>query len=216
MGNHGAVIAKQPAAMKAVKVAPPTLAFETAAEFEAWVAEHRRDPVGLWLRIAKKGSGIPSVSYDEALKVALCYGWIDGQKGKGDEATWLQRFCPRRPRSVWSKRNVGYVAELIDAGLMQPEGLAEVERAKADARWDKAYEGSATATVSDDLRSALDAVPAAAAVFAGLNSTNRYAILYRVQDAKREETRARRIAQFVEMLADGRTPYPQGVMGPKG
>lgn len=207
------MITKKPAAGK---VEPPTLAFATPAEFEAWVAEHRADPVGLWLRIAKKGSGIESVSYDEALKVALCYGWIDGQKGKGDESTWRQRFCPRRPRSVWSKRNVGYVAELTEAGLMQPEGLAEVERAKADGRWAKAYEGSATISVPDDLRRALDAVPEAARTFDGLNSTNRYAILYRVQDAKRDETRARRIAQFVEMLADGRTPYPQGVLGPKG
>jgi len=199
-----------------VSPTPPTLAFADAADFEAWVRQHRADQVGLWLRIAKKGSGIPTVTYDEALKVALCYGWIDGQKGKGDEATWLQRFCPRRPRSVWSKRNVGYVAELIEAGRMQPEGLAEVERAKADGRWDKAYAGSATITVPDDLRNSLDAVPKAALAFDGLNSTNRYAILYHVQDAKRDETRARRIAQYVEMLADGRTPYPQGVMGPKG
>ncbi|MDQ3735353.1 MAG: YdeI/OmpD-associated family protein [Actinomycetota bacterium] len=205
--------AKTPAA---AKMEPPTLAFETAAEFEAWVAEHRDDQVGLWLRIAKKGSGIPSVSYDEALKVALCYGWIDGQKGRGDDTTWRQRFCPRRPRSVWSKRNIGFVAELTEAGRMQPEGIAEVERAKTDGRWDKAYDGSAKATVPDDLRNALDAVPAAAAAFAGLTSTNRYAILYRVQDAKRDETRARRIAQFVEMLTEGRTPYPQGVMGRKG
>ncbi len=213
MGNHGAVMAKKAAAEK---VEPPTLAFATPAEFEAWVSEHRGDPVGLWLRIAKKGSGIASVTYDEALKVALCYGWIDGQKGKGDDATWRQRFCPRRVRSVWSKRNIGFIAELTEAGLMQPEGIAEAERAKADGRWAKAYDGSATATVPDDLRLALDGVPAAAAAFAALNSTNRYAILYRVQDAKRDETRARRIAQFVEMLADGRTPYPQGVLGPKG
>ena len=200
----------------AAKVEPPTLGFAGAAAFEAWVAEHRDDPVGLWLLIAKKGSGIESVSYDEALKVALCYGWIDGQKAKGDDKTWKQRFCPRRPRSVWSKRNVGFVAELNEAGRMQPEGVAEVERAKADGRWAKAYDGSAQAVVPDDLRGALDAVPAAALAFSGLNSTNRYAILYRVQDAKREETRARRIAQFVEMLAEGRTPYPQGVLGPKG
>ncbi|MGI8721498.1 MAG: YdeI/OmpD-associated family protein [Geodermatophilaceae bacterium] len=201
---------------EAVKVEPPTLAFASAAEFETWVAEHRDDPVGLWLRIAKKGSGIESVSYDEALKVALCYGWIDGQKRKGDDKTWKQRFCPRRPRGVWSKRNVGFVTELTEAGLMQPEGLAEVELAKADGRWAKAYEGSAKAVVPDDLRSALDALPAAALAFSGLSSTNRYAILYRVQEAKRAATRARRIAQFVEMLAEGRTPYPQGVLGPKG
>jgi len=206
------MIAKKPAAPKAE---PPTLAFATAEKFDSWVAEHRDDPIGLWLRIAKKDSGIESVSYDEALKVALCYGWIDGQKGKGDDPTWKQRFCPRRPRSVWSKRNVGYVAALIEARRMQPEGIAEVERAKADGRWAKAYAGSATIEVPDDLRSALDAVPDAAAAFAGLNSTYRYAVLYRIQNAKRAETRARRIAQFVEMLADGRTPYSQGPLGPK-
>ncbi len=210
------MIAKRPGPAKAAKVEPPTLSFATVADFEAWVAEHRDDPVGMWLLITKKGSGIESVSYDEALKVALCYGWIDGQKGKGDDKTWKQRFCPRRPRSVWSKRNVRFVAELTEAGLMQPEGIAEVERAKADGRWAKAYDGSATAVVPDDLRSALDDAPAAAVAFSGLNSTNRYAILYRVQEAKREETRARRIAQFVEMLAEGRTPYPQGVLGRKG
>lgn len=190
----------------APKVDPPTLAFATAADFEAWVAEHRDDQAGLWLRLAKKASGIESVSYDEAVQVALCYGWIDGQGRRGDDATWLQRYCPRRPRSVWSKRNVGFVAELTAAGRMQPEGLAEVERAQADGRWARAYDGQAAAVVPDDLRSALDAVPAAAAGFAALNSSNRYTILYRVQDAKRAETRARRIAQFVEMLAAGRTP----------
>jgi len=198
------MIAKKPT--PAPKIEPPTLAFATAAVFEAWVAEHRDDPVGLWLRIAKKGSGLESVSYDEALKVALCYGWIDGQKGRGDDKTWKQRFCPRRPRSVWSKRNVGLVAELTEAGLMQPEGIEEVDRAKADGRWARAYDGPAAAEVPADLLAALDAVPAAALAFSGLKSTNRYAILYRVQDAKRDETRARRIAQFVEMLAEGRTP----------
>lgn len=188
------------------KVEPPTLAFATAADFETWVAEHRDDQAGLWLRLAKKASGIDSVSYDEALQVALCYGWIDGQGRKGDYKTWLQRYCPRRPRSVWSKRNVGFVAELTAAGRMQLEGLAEVERAQADGRWARAYDGQAAAVVPDDLRSALDAVPAAAAAFAALNSSNRYTVLYRVEDAKRAETRARRIAQFVELLAEGRTP----------
>lgn len=197
------------------KVEPPTLAFSTADDFEAWVAKHRDDPVGLWLRIAKKSSGVASVSYAEAVQIALCYGWIDGQaKGEGD-ATYRQRFCPRRARSVWSKRNIGLVAELTAAGRMQPEGLAEVDRAKADGRWARAYDGPANATVPDDLRTALDAVPAAATAFGTLRSTNRYAILYQVQDAKRAETRARRIAQFVEMLAEGRTPYPHGPLGPK-
>ncbi len=189
------------------KVEPPTLAFAGAAEFEAWVADHRDDPVGLWLVIAKKGSDIESVTYAEALQVALCYGWIDGQARKGDDDTsYRQRFCPRRSRSVWSKRNVGYVAELLKAGRMQPEGIREVERAKADGRWARAYDGPAAAEVPADLQAALDAAPAAAEAFARLSSTNRYAILYRVQDAKRDKTRARRIAQFVEMLADGGTP----------
>ncbi len=185
----------------APKVEPPTLAFATVADFEAWVAEHREDQAGLWLRLAKKGSGIESVTYAEAVQVALCYGWIDGQ-ARGGDTTWQQRFCPRRPRSVWSKRNVGYVAELTAAGRMQPEGLAEVERAKADGRWDRAYEGPANAQVPDDLRAALDAVPAAARAFDGLTSSNRYAIIRQVEDAKREETRARRIEKFVEMLAN--------------
>ncbi len=188
------------------KVEPPTLAFAGAAELEAWVADHRDDPVGLWLVIAKNGSDIESVTYAEALQVALCYGWIDGQARKGDDTSWLQRFCPRRPRSVWSKRNVGYVAALTEAGRMQPEGIAEVERAKADGRWARAYDGPATATVPDDLRAAINAVPAAAHTFAGLSSSKRYAILHQVQGAKRDETRQRRIAKFVEMLADGRKP----------
>jgi uncharacterized protein YdeI (YjbR/CyaY-like superfamily) len=190
----------------AAKVEPPTLAFGTATEFEEWVAAHRDDPAGLWLRIAKKGSGIESVSYAEALQIALCYGWIDGQSRGGDDSTYKQRFCPRRPRSVWSKRNVGYVTELTKAGRMQPEGIAEVERAKADGRWARAYDGPATATVPEDLRAALDADPAAARAFAGLSSAQRYTIFYQVQDAKRAETRARRIDRFVEMLAKGRTP----------
>ncbi|MGI8721497.1 MAG: YdeI/OmpD-associated family protein [Geodermatophilaceae bacterium] len=189
------------------KAEPPTLAFASADEFEAWVAEHRDDPVGMWLLIAKKGSGIESVTYAGALQVALCYGWIDGQARKGDDDTaYRQRFCPRRPRSVWSKRNVGYVAALTEAGRMRPEGMAEVERAKADGRWARAYDGPAKAEVPADLQAALGAVPAAALAFSGLKSTDRYAILYRVQDAKRDETRARRIAQFVEMLADGGKP----------
>ncbi len=184
------------------KAEPPTPAFATPADFEAWVAEHRDDPTGLWLRIAKKGSGIESVTYAEAVQVALCYGWIDGQARGSDGVTWQQRFCPRRPRSGWSKRNVGYVAALTEAGRMQPEGIAEVDRAKADGRWDRAYAGPATAEVPAELRAALDAVPAAARAFDGLTSSNRCAIIRQVEDAKREETRARRIEKFVAMLAN--------------
>jgi len=183
------------------KTEPPTLAFATVEDFEAWLADHRADEAGLWLRLAKKGSGIESVSYAEAVQVALCYGWIDGQARSGGDATWQQRFVPRRPRSVWSKRNVGYLQALTAAGRMQPEGLAEVERAKADGRWARAYEGPAKATVPDDLRAALDAEPGAAAAFAALSSSNRYATIRQVEDAKRAETRVRRIAKVVAELS---------------
>jgi uncharacterized protein YdeI (YjbR/CyaY-like superfamily) len=162
----------------------------------------------VWVRFAKKGSGIPSVTYAEALDAALCYGWIDGQSRSVDETWYLQKFTPRRARSIWSKRNREKVAALIESGRMRPAGLAEIDRAKADGRWDAAYDGPAAATVPDDLQAALDANPAAADSFAGLNGQNRYAILHRVQTAVKPETRARRIAQFVEQLARGETLYP--------
>jgi uncharacterized protein YdeI (YjbR/CyaY-like superfamily) len=186
----------------------PELAFESAEAFEAWLRERHADEAGVWIRFAKKGSGIPSVTYAEALDAALCYGWIDGQARSVDESWYLQKFTPRRARSIWSKRNRDKVAALIEAGRMQPAGLAEIERAKADGRWDAAYDGPAAATVPDDLQAALDASPAAAEAFAGLNGQNRYAILHRVQTAVKPETRARRIAQFVDMLARGEKLYP--------
>lgn len=207
--DHGPVTPKKRPAPEERKAEPPTLAFATAAEFETYVAAHRTDPLGVWLKLARKDSGVESVSYREALMVALCYGWIDGQARKHDETSYVQRFCPRRSRSMWSKRNVGFVAELTEAKRMQSEGIAEVERAKADGRWARAYEGPAKITVPDDLRQALDAAPDAAQAFSGLTSTNRYAIIFQINDAKRAETRTRRIAKYVEMLADGRTPYPQ-------
>jgi len=187
-------------------VQAPTLSFATAADFEAWVADHRHDQAGVWIRLYKKASGVASVTHAEALQVALCYGWIDGQARKGDDSSWLQRFCPRRPRSVWSKRNVGYIAELTAAGRMQPEGLAEVERAKADGRWARAYDGPANAIAPADLQAAIVAVPAAARAFASLTSSQRFAIIRPVEVAKRDETRARRIAKSVAMLADGQKP----------
>jgi uncharacterized protein YdeI (YjbR/CyaY-like superfamily) len=177
------------------------------ADREAWAAwldaEHASSP-GVWLRIAKAGAGARSVSYADGLDVALCHGWIDGQKRPLDDRFWLQRFTPRKGRSRWSKRNRARAEELIATGEMAPAGLAEVERARADGRWEAAYDSPATATVPPDLRAALDAEPAAAAFFAGLDGANRYAILYRVQEARRPETRARRIATFVAMLAEGR------------
>jgi uncharacterized protein YdeI (YjbR/CyaY-like superfamily) len=186
----------------------PVREFESAGAFEAWLHEAHADEPGVWLRLAKKGSGVPSATYAEALEVALCYGWIDGQARKVDDTWYVQKFTPRRARSMWSKRNRDKVAALIDSGRMQRAGLREIERAQADGRWDAAYDGSATATVPDDLQRALEANPAAVDFFAGLNSRNRYAILHRLQSAKKPETRARRIAQFVEMLARGEKIYP--------
>lgn len=187
----------------------PTLAFATPAEFARWMeAEHERAP-GLWLKIAKKGTGAASITYAEALDVALAHGWIDGQRAKHDDAYWLQRFTPRRARSPWSKINRGKAEALIAAGRMTPAGLREVERAREDGRWEAAYAGQGTATVPDDLARELAARPEARAFFAGLDSTNRYAILYRLGTAKKPETRARRLAQFVAMLEAGETLHPR-------
>ena len=186
----------------------PILPFATRGAWEAWLDEHHAASEGLWLKIAKKGSGIETVSYPEALEVALCYGWIDGQKASFDDRYWLQRFTPRRSRSKWSKVNRQKATELIERGAMKPAGLREVERAKADGRWDAAYDAQSTATVPDDLRRQLEKNDAAREFFQTLNSANRYAILYRLQDAKKPETRARRLEQFVTMLKEGRKLYP--------
>ena len=183
----------------------PVLPFETAADWEAWLDENHATADGVWLKIARKATGVRSVTHAEALDVALCYGWIDGQRNRCDDVWFLQKFTPRRARSPWSQVNQGKVAALIAEGRMRPAGLAEIERAKADGRWDAAYAGPRTAEVPEDLQRALDGNEAAKAAFATLSSQNRYAILYRVHDAKRPETRARRIAKFVEMLAEGRT-----------
>lgn len=186
----------------------PIIPFESPAAWEAWLDEHHASSKGLWLKIAKKATGIRTVTYAEALETALCYGWIDGQKASFDDDYWLQRFTPRRPRSRWSKVNVDKVTKLIDEGRMKPAGLREVERARADGRWDAAYESQREATVPEDLRRALDGEPTASAFFDTLNSANRYAILYRIAEARRPETRARRIEKFVAMLAEGEKLYP--------
>ena len=176
----------------------------SAEEFEAWLGEHHATSKGIWLKLRRKGPGIVALDYAAALEVALCHGWIDGQKGKLDDLHWLQRFTPRRPGGRWSKTNRDKVAALLDQGRMRPAGMAEVERAKADGRWDAAYDGSRTSSVPDDLAAALEANPAAAEFFESLDRRNRFAVLYRVQDAKKAETRARRIEQYVAMLAEGR------------
>jgi uncharacterized protein YdeI (YjbR/CyaY-like superfamily) len=186
----------------------PVESFPSRAAWRAWLeAEHARSD-GVWLKLAKRGSGHASVTNDEALDVALCFGWIDGQRVGFDDAWFLQRFTPRRRASRWSQRNRDKALALIEAGEMEAAGHAEIERAKADGRWDAAYPGRAGMTVPDDLQAALDADPAAAAAFAALDGTNRYSVLYRVADAKRPETRARRIASFVAMLAAGEKPHP--------
>ena len=180
-----------------------------AGEWQRWLATHAHESDGIRLAIAKKGGEHPSVSYAEALDEALCVGWIDGQKWALDEHHFLQGFGPRRARSIWSSINREKAAALIESGRMQPSGLAEIERAQADGRWDAAYQGSATIEVPAELRAALDAQPAAAAFFETLNSQNRYAILFRLHHLKRAETRTRNVQKFVAMLARGETIYPQ-------
>ena len=187
------------------KAEQPVLSFATPSELEAWLGEHAEDSDGIWLKFAKKGSGIRSVVYPEALESALCHGWIDGQVKRLDDDYYLQRFTPRRARSKWSKRNRKMAERLIAEGRMSPAGLAEVERAQRDGRWEEAYDSPSTATVPADFQAALDAEPAAAEFFSGLGSTKRYPFLYRIQDAKRPETRAKRIAEYVELLRAGRT-----------
>lgn len=177
--------------------------FRNAKAFEAWLRKNHAKSDGLWLRIAKRGADEPSVTYPEAVEIALCWGWIDGQKKGLDDQHFLQRFTPRRARSIWSKINVDKVAALVEAGRMQAPGHAQVEAAKADGRWAKAYDGARTSTVPDDLVAALAANPPAQAFFATINATNRYAVLWRIQTAVKPETRARRIAQLVDKLARG-------------
>jgi uncharacterized protein YdeI (YjbR/CyaY-like superfamily) len=177
----------------------PIFRFVSAADWEAWL-EHNPEADGVWVKIAKKSTPIDSVRYPEVLESALCFGWIDGRREALDDEHFLQRFTPRRTRSKWSRVNCATVERLAAEGRMRPAGLAEIERAKADGRWVAAYESQRTITVPDDLQRELDARPAAAEFFARLSSQNRYAILYRLHDAKRPETRARRLAEYVEML----------------
>lgn len=192
----------------------PQLVVADVDAWRTWLADHVDDQPGVWLVLAKKGTTAPtSLTYAEALDEALCQGWIDGQAKSVDDATYRQRYTPRRARSLWSARNVGYVAELTAAGRMQLNGLAEVQRAQADGRWDAAYAGPATIVVPDDLAAALAAEPAAQALFESLDAQNRYAVLFRVTTALRPQTRARRVEQAVAMLARGETAYPRKAAG---
>jgi uncharacterized protein YdeI (YjbR/CyaY-like superfamily) len=186
----------------------PIVPFSSQDDWRAWLDDHHAESPGLWIKMAKKASGIASVTHPEALDVALCYGWIDGQRNSFDDTWFLQRFTPRRPKSKWSQINRDKVADLTERGLMRPAGEREVERAKADGRWEAAYPSQRNLTVPDDFQAALDADDAAGQSFANLDRANRYAILYRLFDAKRPETRAKRIEDFVAMLAEGRKLHP--------
>jgi uncharacterized protein YdeI (YjbR/CyaY-like superfamily) len=191
-----------------VKQDLPILSVASRDAWEAWLTEQHTTSSGVWLTLAKKSSGIASVSYADALDVALCYGWIDSRKNTLDDDYWLQRFTPRTPRSTWSKVNCRRATELIETGAMQPAGLRQVEQARADGRWAAAYDGQSTATVPDDLRRALEQNDQARAFFATLDSRNRYALLYRIQEAKKPATRAQRIATYVAMLSEQRKFHP--------
>jgi uncharacterized protein YdeI (YjbR/CyaY-like superfamily) len=186
----------------------PILAFAYQDAWERWLDTQHASSFGLWLQIAKSGSGIPSVSYPEALEIALCYGWIDGQKKSLDETSWLQKFTPRGAKSIWSKVNCEKAEALGAAGKMRPAGQTAIDLAKADGRWQAAYSSPSRATVPADLQAMLDAHPEAAAFFASLNSGNRYAILWRLETAKRPETRQKRLEQFVQMLLRRETIHP--------
>jgi uncharacterized protein YdeI (YjbR/CyaY-like superfamily) len=188
----------------------PQLIVADAAAWRAWLGSHHDDPAGVWLILAKKGTTEPtSLTYGQALDESLCLGWIDGQSRRRDESTYQRRFTPRRARSAWSRRNVGIVERLMAEGRMHAAGLAEVTRAKTDGRWEAAYAGQASIEVPADLAAALAAEPTAKAMFDILTSQNRYAVLYRIDAAKRADTRARRIEQYVAELAAGQTIYPQ-------
>jgi uncharacterized protein YdeI (YjbR/CyaY-like superfamily) len=178
----------------------PVLTFDTQEAWRAWLESHHESSAGAWLRIAKKGAAEPTVSYEDALTAGLCFGWIDGQKRKLDETAWLQKFTPRGPRSLWSRRNREKAEVLMRSGAMRPAGLREVERARTDGRWEAAYDSPRTAEVPGDLQAALDSHPAARAFYETLDAANRYAILWRLQTAKKPEARERRLGEFIEML----------------
>ena len=186
----------------------PIISFETQQGWERWLTEHHTDTDGLWLKIAKKEAGISSVNYAEALESAICYGWIDGQKASFDDKYWLQKFTQRRAKSIWSKVNCTKALALIAEGRMQPAGIRQVELAQADGRWESAYESQSKITIPDDFQKELDNNPKAQEFFATLNSVNRYAILFRIQTAKKPATRSARISTFIEMLSNNQKLHP--------
>ena len=186
----------------------PVMSFETQRDWETWLKEHHTDTKGIWLKIAKKETRILSLSYSEALESALCYGWIDGQKASFDDQYWLQKFTPRGPKSIWSQVNRDKATALLAEGRMQPGGLRQVELAKSNGRWEAAYESQSKVTIPADFQRELDTNQKAKDFFSTLDSRNRYAILFRIQTAKRPETRSARIQKFIEMLAQQQRIYP--------
>jgi uncharacterized protein YdeI (YjbR/CyaY-like superfamily) len=181
----------------------PTIEFKTPESFECWLENQAENTVGIWMKIFKKDSGIKTISYAEALDVALCFGWIDGQKKSFDDQAWLQKFTPRRAKSIWSKVNVGHVERLTNEGRMKPAGLKEVEKAKADGRWEKAYDSHSKMTIPDDFLIELRKNKEAEAFFKSLNKTNLFAIGFRLQTAKKQETRDKRMKEVIEKLSKG-------------
>jgi uncharacterized protein YdeI (YjbR/CyaY-like superfamily) len=186
----------------------PVKLFRIVGAWETWLSKNASRSKGLWLEIAKKGSSLQSLSYDEALEVALCYGWIDGQKKAFDSKSWLQRFTPRGPRSIWSKINCGKVERLIEEGRMQPSGLAAVDQAKANGEWERAYGGQRTVEPAEEFIALLAKRPNAKAFYETLNAQNRYAIHFRIHSAKKPETRRKRVEKFIEMLERQEKLYP--------
>ena len=193
---------------KAVKPDLPILAFTSAGDFTSWLAKHHKEPSGIWIRLFKIKSGVPTITYAEALDVALCYGWIDGQKKTYDTESWLQKFTPRRPKSIWSKRNREHVERLEKSGMMKAAGIKEVEAAKADGRWEQAYDSPGNMTVPADFLKELAKNKKAEAFFKTLNKTNIYAIVWRLQTAKKPETRIKRMKAILEMLRKGEKFHP--------
>lgn len=187
----------------------PTLGFESQEDWTAWLAANHGTSRGVWVRLAKGGSGAPSVTYPLALESALCYGWIDGQKRSGDQYSWRQKFTPRGPRSLWSKINREKALALLESGRMEPAGLLEMERAQRDGRWESAYDSPSRAKVPEDFQAALSKNPRAKEAFAKLDGGNRYAFLWRIQTAKKSVTRAKRMRLFVDMLSKGEKIHPE-------
>jgi uncharacterized protein YdeI (YjbR/CyaY-like superfamily) len=185
----------------------PIIAFETQAAFRTWLMDHQQQLEGIWIRFFKKNSGVKTITYDQALDEALCFGWIDSQVKKYDEQSYIQKFTPRRPKGLWSKRNIEHIGRLTKAGLMQPAGLKEVEAAKADGRWQQAYDPPSQMQIPEEFLKELAKNPQAETFFQTLNKTNRYSIAWKLQTAKKPETRTKRIETIVNMLAKGEKLY---------